>query len=93
MPSEKQAFTGHWIQHCPTLSDPNFQTAKRYRAPVGIPKPALVEDPEGDYILDGKIYKLATSMYVSFSQRLCAEVEIYHKDLFCVISHRPMKQS
>ncbi|EPS61422.1 hypothetical protein M569_13374, partial [Genlisea aurea] len=41
---------GHFIQHCPTNGDPNFDI-KRVKAPTGIPKSMLVPTPDGSYAL------------------------------------------
>ncbi|KAL2903076.1 E3 ubiquitin ligase PQT3-like, partial [Bienertia sinuspersici] len=40
---------GHFIQHCPTNGDPNYDI-KRARPPTGIPKSTLVQ-PDGNYAL------------------------------------------
>lgn len=39
---------GHFIQHCPTNGDPNFDL-KRVKPPTGIPKSMLVATPDGSY--------------------------------------------
>ncbi|XP_051114703.1 E3 ubiquitin ligase PQT3-like isoform X2 [Andrographis paniculata] len=41
---------GHFIQHCPTNGDPNFDI-KRVKPPTGIPKSMLVATPDGSYAL------------------------------------------
>ncbi|KAJ6975597.1 E3 ubiquitin ligase PQT3-like [Populus alba x Populus x berolinensis] len=41
---------GHFIQHCPTNGDPNYDV-KRVKAATGIPKSMLKADPEGRYVL------------------------------------------
>ncbi|KAF2304205.1 hypothetical protein GH714_028543 [Hevea brasiliensis] len=41
---------GHFIQHCPTNGDPNYDF-KRVRPPTGIPKSMLVPNPDGSYVL------------------------------------------
>ncbi|GLJ17719.1 hypothetical protein SUGI_0309190 [Cryptomeria japonica] len=41
---------GHFIQHCPTNGDPNFDI-KRVKPPTGIPKSMLVANPDGSYAL------------------------------------------
>ncbi|CAK9173277.1 unnamed protein product, partial [Ilex paraguariensis] len=41
---------GHFIQHCPTNGDPNYDI-KRVRPPTGIPKSMLMETPHGSYAL------------------------------------------
>ncbi|XP_071685930.1 E3 ubiquitin ligase PARAQUAT TOLERANCE 3-like [Rutidosis leptorrhynchoides] len=41
---------GHFIQHCPTNGDPNFDV-KRVRPPTGIPKSMLMATPDGSYAL------------------------------------------
>ncbi|XP_059641733.1 E3 ubiquitin ligase PARAQUAT TOLERANCE 3-like isoform X2 [Cornus florida] len=41
---------GHFIQHCPTNGDPNFDI-KRVRPPTGIPRSMLMETPDGSYAL------------------------------------------
>ncbi|KAK6947556.1 DWNN domain [Dillenia turbinata] len=41
---------GHFIQHCPTNGDPNYDI-KRVRPPTGIPKSMLVANPDGSYAL------------------------------------------
>uniref|UniRef100_A0A2C9UA49 DWNN domain-containing protein n=1 Tax=Manihot esculenta TaxID=3983 RepID=A0A2C9UA49_MANES len=41
---------GHFIQHCPTNGDPNYDM-KRVRLPTGIPKSMLMPNPDGSYAL------------------------------------------
>ncbi|KAJ6877908.1 E3 ubiquitin ligase PQT3-like [Populus alba x Populus x berolinensis] len=41
---------GHFIQHCRTNGDPNYDV-KRVKAATGIPKSMLKADPEGRYVL------------------------------------------
>ncbi|XP_010277117.1 PREDICTED: uncharacterized protein LOC104611647 isoform X2 [Nelumbo nucifera] len=41
---------GHFIQHCPTNGDPNYDI-KRVKPPTGIPKSMLIATPEGSYAL------------------------------------------
>ncbi|XP_004299417.1 PREDICTED: E3 ubiquitin-protein ligase RBBP6-like isoform X2 [Fragaria vesca subsp. vesca] len=41
---------GHFIQHCPTNGDPNYDI-KRVKAPTGIPRSMLQATPEGSYAL------------------------------------------
>ncbi|KAG9452001.1 hypothetical protein H6P81_004905 [Aristolochia fimbriata] len=41
---------GHFIQHCPTNGDPNYDI-KRVKPPTGIPKSMLMATPEGSYAL------------------------------------------
>ncbi|KAG6469413.1 hypothetical protein ZIOFF_074130 [Zingiber officinale] len=41
---------GHFIQHCPTNGDPNYDI-KRVRPPTGIPKSMLMATPDGSYAL------------------------------------------
>ncbi|KAI3804371.1 hypothetical protein L1987_25858 [Smallanthus sonchifolius] len=41
---------GHFIQHCPTNGDPNFDI-KRVKPPTGIPKSMLMATPDGSYSL------------------------------------------
>ena len=41
---------GHFIQHCPTNGDPNFDI-KRVKPPTGIPKSMLMATPDGSYAL------------------------------------------
>lgn len=41
---------GHYIQHCPTNGDPNYDI-KRVKPPTGIPKSMLMANPDGSYAL------------------------------------------
>ncbi|KAL3649595.1 hypothetical protein CASFOL_005998 [Castilleja foliolosa] len=41
---------GHFIQHCPTNGDPNFDV-RRVKPPTGIPKSMLMATPDGSYAL------------------------------------------
>jgi E3 ubiquitin-protein ligase RBBP6 len=41
---------GHFIQHCPTNGDPNFDI-KRVKQPTGIPRSMLMVNPQGSYAL------------------------------------------
>ncbi|CAK9173261.1 unnamed protein product [Ilex paraguariensis] len=41
---------GHFIQHCPTNGDPNYDI-KRAKPPTGIPKSMLMATPDGSYAL------------------------------------------
>ncbi|KFK32178.1 hypothetical protein AALP_AA6G207800 [Arabis alpina] len=43
---------GHFIQHCPTNGDPNYDV-KRVKPPTGIPKSMLIATTEGSYSLPG----------------------------------------
>lgn len=43
-------YSGHYIQHCPTNGDPNFDI-KRVKPPTGIPKSMLIATPDGSYAL------------------------------------------
>ncbi|XP_008797347.1 E3 ubiquitin ligase PQT3-like isoform X2 [Phoenix dactylifera] len=43
---------GHFIQHCPTNGDPNYDI-KRMKPPTGIPRSMLVTTPDGSYALPG----------------------------------------
>ncbi|GFS42266.1 DWNN domain, a CCHC-type zinc finger [Actinidia rufa] len=40
----------HFIQHCPTNGDPNYDV-KRFKPPTGIPKSMLMANPDGSYAL------------------------------------------
>lgn len=42
--------SGHFIQHCPTNGDPNFDI-KKVKPPTGIPKSMLMATPDGSYAL------------------------------------------
>lgn len=42
--------SGHFIQHCPTNGDPNYDI-KRVKPPTGIPKSMLMATPDGSYAL------------------------------------------
>lgn len=42
--------TGHFIQHCPTNGDPNYDI-KRAKPPTGIPRSMLQATPDGSYAL------------------------------------------
>ncbi|KAG9454234.1 hypothetical protein H6P81_007138 [Aristolochia fimbriata] len=44
---------GHFIQHCPTNGDPNYDI-KRVKPPIGIPKSMLMATPEGSYALPSR---------------------------------------
>ncbi|XP_077239447.1 E3 ubiquitin ligase PARAQUAT TOLERANCE 3-like isoform X2 [Tasmannia lanceolata] len=41
---------GHFIQHCPTNGDPNYDV-RRVKPPTGIPKSMLMATPDGSYAL------------------------------------------
>ncbi|XP_077233023.1 E3 ubiquitin ligase PQT3-like isoform X2 [Tasmannia lanceolata] len=41
---------GHFIQHCPTNGDPNYDI-RRVKPPTGIPKSMLMATPDGSYAL------------------------------------------
>ncbi|KAL8136639.1 hypothetical protein V2J09_002640 [Rumex salicifolius] len=41
---------GHFIQHCPTNGDPNYDI-KKVKPPTGIPKSMLMVNPDGSYAL------------------------------------------
>ncbi|KAI3848772.1 hypothetical protein MKX03_011386 [Papaver bracteatum] len=43
---------GHYIQHCPTNGDPEYDV-KKLRPPTGIPKSMLAETADGSYALPG----------------------------------------
>uniref|UniRef100_A0A1D1Z2T2 E3 ubiquitin-protein ligase RBBP6 n=1 Tax=Anthurium amnicola TaxID=1678845 RepID=A0A1D1Z2T2_9ARAE len=42
--------SGHFIQHCPTNGDPNYDI-RRVKPPTGIPKSMLMATPDGSYAL------------------------------------------
>ncbi|KAI3848778.1 hypothetical protein MKX03_011392 [Papaver bracteatum] len=44
--------SGHYIQHCPTNGDPEYDV-KKLRPPTGIPKSMLAETADGSYALPG----------------------------------------
>ncbi|KAG9442123.1 hypothetical protein H6P81_017977 [Aristolochia fimbriata] len=46
--------TSHFIQHCPTNGDPNYDI-KRVKLPTGIPKSMLMATPEGSYVLPSRV--------------------------------------
>lgn len=46
----KYFYIGHFIQHCPTNGDPNYDV-KIVKPPTGIPKSMLMATPEGSYAL------------------------------------------
>lgn len=41
---------GHFIQHCPTNGDPNYDMRK-VKQPTGIPRSMLMVNPQGSYAL------------------------------------------
>ncbi|GAB2252437.1 hypothetical protein Droror1_Dr00005284 [Drosera rotundifolia] len=41
---------GHYIQHCPTNGDPNYDV-RRVKPPTGIPRSMLIANPDGSYAL------------------------------------------
>ncbi|MCL7030764.1 hypothetical protein MKW94_000762 [Papaver nudicaule] len=43
---------GHYIQHCPTNGDPEYDV-KKLKKPTGIPKSMLLETTDGSYALPG----------------------------------------
>ena len=43
-------YAGHFIQHCPTNGDPNYDI-KRVKQPTGIPRSMLMVNPQGSYAL------------------------------------------
>lgn len=45
-----QLISGHYIQHCPTNGDPNYDI-KKFRPPAGMPKSMLVPMVDGSYAL------------------------------------------
>lgn len=56
---------GHFIQHCPTNGDPNFDI-KRVKPPTGIPKSMLMATPDGSYALpSGAVAVLKPNEYVA----------------------------
>ncbi|KAF9625600.1 hypothetical protein IFM89_024373 [Coptis chinensis] len=44
--------SGHFIQHCPTNGDPNYDR-RVVKKPTGIPKSMLIETTDGSYALGG----------------------------------------
>lgn len=56
--------SGHFIQHCPTNGDPNYNI-KRPKPPTGIPKSMLMATPDGSLTLaSGVVAVLKPNEYV-----------------------------
>ncbi|KAL6008126.1 hypothetical protein ACLOJK_033632 [Asimina triloba] len=61
---------GHFIQHCPTNGDPNYDI-KRVKPPTGIPKSMLMATPDGSYALpSGAVAVLKPNDFSIFSLEL-----------------------
>lgn len=59
-------YSGHFIQHCATNGDPNYDI-KRVKAPTGIPRSMLQATPEGSYALpSGAVAVLRPNEYAPF---------------------------
>ncbi|XP_074271758.1 E3 ubiquitin ligase PQT3-like [Silene latifolia] len=56
---------GHYIQHCPTNGDPNFDIRK-VKPPTGLPKSMLVPTPDG-------LYALANGTSVAFEKQIASQ--------------------
>lgn len=71
--------SGHFIQHCPTNGDPNYDV-KRVKPPTGIPKSMLMATPDGFYSLpSGAVAVLKPNEYViaELKWRCCSLVPLF----------------
>lgn len=89
---------GHFIQHCPTNGDPEYDV-KKVRDPRGVPKSMLVANPDGLYKLeDGKVAELKPDE-ASFEKEIegiptmkrCVVAADIPSELYCKICKKVME--
>ncbi|GMH28911.1 hypothetical protein Nepgr_030754 [Nepenthes gracilis] len=60
---------GHFIQHCPTNGDPNYDI-KKVRPPTGIPKSMLMATPDGSYALPSGVVAVLRPNEAAFEKEI-----------------------
>ncbi|KAG9446602.1 hypothetical protein H6P81_012730 [Aristolochia fimbriata] len=60
---------GHFIQHCPTNGDPNYDI-KRVKLPTCIPKSMLMATPEGSYALPSRAVAVLRPNEAAFEKEI-----------------------
>ena len=81
-------YVGHFIQHCPTNGDPNFDI-KRVKQPTGIPRSMLMVNPQGSYALpNGSVAVLKPNEWV----HLDSACPFCHVEAWNCVSPFPCKQ-
>ncbi|GMJ00413.1 hypothetical protein like AT5G47430 [Hibiscus trionum] len=60
---------GHFIQHCPTNGDPNYDI-KRVKPPTGIPKSMLMATPDGSYALPSGVVAVLKPNEAAFEKEI-----------------------
>ncbi|KAJ6433603.1 hypothetical protein OIU84_017322 [Salix udensis] len=91
---------GHFIQHCPTNGDPNYDV-KRVKAATGIPKSMLKADPEGRCVLfNGEVAAMKPNedVFVKEMEGIPARISSWSvndvpPDLLCPLCKKIMKDA
>ncbi|CAK7323553.1 unnamed protein product [Dovyalis caffra] len=91
---------GHFIQHCPTNGDPNYDV-KRVKVATGIPKSMLKADPDGRYVLSNggvAVMKPNEDLFEKEmegipSRRAAWSVNDVPPDLLCPLCQKIMKDA
>ncbi|XP_010667045.2 E3 ubiquitin ligase PQT3-like isoform X2 [Beta vulgaris subsp. vulgaris] len=88
---------GHYIQHCPTNGDPNYDV-KKLRPPTGIPKSMLVPKVDGSYALPSgtsAVLKLNETAFDKAMEGLPSTRSLRHipPELHCPLCKEVMKDA
>ncbi|XP_074328754.1 E3 ubiquitin ligase PARAQUAT TOLERANCE 3-like isoform X3 [Apium graveolens] len=88
---------GHFIQHCPTNGDPNFDI-KRTKPPTGIPKSMLMATPDGSYALPSGAVAVLKPNEAAFEKEIegmpsTRSVADLPQELYCPLCRAVMKDA
>ncbi|KAL3635682.1 hypothetical protein CASFOL_020229 [Castilleja foliolosa] len=88
---------GHFIQHCPTNGDPNFDV-RRVKPPTGIPKSMLMATPDGSYALPSGAVAVLKPNESAFEKEIegmpsTRSVSDFPPELHCPLCKQVMKDA
>ncbi|KAF8380526.1 hypothetical protein HHK36_028013 [Tetracentron sinense] len=88
---------GHFIQHCPTNGDPNYDI-KRVKPPTGIPKSMLMATPDGSYALSSGVVAVLKPNEAAFEKEIeglpsTRSVSDLPPELYCPLCKEVMKDA
>ncbi|KAK2983005.1 hypothetical protein RJ640_012880 [Escallonia rubra] len=88
---------GHFIQHCPTNGDPNYDV-KRSKPPTGIPKSMLMATPDGPYALSSGVVAVLKPNEAAFEREIegmpsTRSVGDLPRELLCPLCKEVMKDA
>ncbi|KAI3946979.1 hypothetical protein MKW98_003542 [Papaver atlanticum] len=86
---------GHFIQHCPTNGDPEYDI-KRPRPPTGIPKSMLTVNADGSYALPGAVAVMnpnGAAFEKEVESTASGRVMNFPPELYCPLCKEVMKDA